>query len=421
MSAQFVAKGATRFAAPIGRVLSRFRRAPRTSPAAAAPSVGPSGGVTSSGLVIPPTYGSSARTAAARSAVPATSSAPRTTLGEALWTNRSRRGRAGVVLGGLGAGLATQSEPAQRGLDWAKGYEQFALPEDAYSPVTAEDLRSQRLEDFDAMQQSYRDALNQVLGDDSFAERERQKSEQIASAMGGWGSARAQGIEESYGRLAEEQDASVAAIEQIAGLAEEVFGEDNESTRAAVTEALYGDAATEASGLAPISGAAADMPGQFAAEGDIAAREALANILGEASGSRFAADTAQRYGQAYADQLRDQIAMEQFGMQSQSQAAINAELARREQLAQGLEVDMLGMRSGIDVETQQAVREEQNIRRQVLTEVAQSPSLQSRYSREWNKVIRDTELAALWRAQGVETFEDFVVAKRLSDLNSAQG
>jgi hypothetical protein len=321
---------------------------------------------------------------------------------------------------GAAGGLGYATEPVQNLVDRIRGIEQFDL--DPTAPLGAEDIRGQRLEDFDAMRQSYVDALQELLSDTSYADRQRAAAEQSSLAMGSFGDARARGIEESYAQLAQDQQARIAAIEQIAGLSEEVFGEDTEATRAAIYNELYGGGPdSEASGLVPIAGALADMPGQAERMSDITAREALAGILGEASGARFGAATSQQYGQAYADQLRNQIAMEQFTAQRQAEANISNELLRRQQVAEGLQVDLLGSRAAIDVETQQAVREEQRVIEQILNEVALNPTLRRTLNREWNSISRDPQRLALFVAQGIETFQDYVINERLNARARAQG
>ena len=340
---------------------------------------------------------------------------------DALWTNRGKPARFGLVLGaGAAGGLGYATEPVQNLVDRIRGIEQFDL--DPTAPLGAEDIRGQRLEDFDAMRQSYVDALQELLSDTSYADRQRAAAEQSSLAMGSFGDARARGIEESYAQLAQDQQARIAAIEQIAGLSEEVFGENTEATRAAIYNELYGGGPdSEASGLVPIAGALADMPGQAERMSDITAREALAGILGEASGARFGAQTSQQYGQAYADQLRNQIAMEQFTAQRQAEANISNELLRRQQVAEGLQVDLLGSRAAIDVETQQAVREEQRVIEQILNEVALNPTLRRTLNREWNSISRDPQRLALFVAQGIETFQDYVINERLNARARAQG
>jgi hypothetical protein len=323
-----------------------------------------------------------------------------------------RKAGLAALAGGAG-GLAYSSDTVQNLYDRIRDNEQFSI--DPTPALGAEGIRGQRLEDFDAMRQSYVDALQELLSDTSYADRQRAAAEQSSMAMGSFGDARARGIEESYAQLAQDQQARIAAIEQIAGLSEEVFGEDTEATRAAIYNELYGGGPdSEASGLVPISGALADMPGQAERMSDITAREALAGILGEASGARFGAQTSQQYGQAYADQLRNQIAMEQFTAQRQAEANISNELLRRQQVAEGLQVDLLGARIGLDEETRAGVREEERVVEEILNEVARNPSLQRTLSRQWNSIRRDPQRLALFVAQGIETFQDYVISERLA-------
>jgi hypothetical protein len=291
-------------------------------------------------------------------------------------------------------------------MDRARGYEDFGLNVDPSVFDPAAEGRDY-MRDFDASQQVYMDALNQVLSGGDFDERQRQMAADLQAGMAGWGGARAQGIEQAYSGLAEDQAASVEAIERIAGLAEDVFGEDNEATRAAVMQELYGGPATEASGLVPISGAMADMPGQMAAEGDISAREALAAIMGESSGARFGAETAGRYGQAYADQLRDQIAMEMFGVQQQSQAAINAEAARRQRVREEAMLGMADTRADFDLQMRQQASDAQRARQMVLAAVQADPGTLRRYNRDWNKALQNDRERSRLEAQGITNFEEF--------------
>jgi hypothetical protein len=399
----------------VGRQPLPPRRVTDTRPT---PSFGPEGGTTPSGIIVPPSYGGAGGAAAgAGAAGAAAAGAGAAGAGAAAAAAKTKMGlgrKAGLaaLVGGAG-GLAYSSDTVQNLYDRARRNEQFSI--DPTPALGAEGIRSQRLEDFDAMRQSYVDALQELLADPSYADRQRAAAEQSSMAMGSFGDARARGIEESYAQLAQDQQARIAAIEQIAGLSEEVFGEDTEATRAAIYNELYGGGPdSEASGLVPIAGALADMPGQAERMSDITAREALAGILGEASGARFGAQTSQQYGQAYADQLRNQIAMEQFTARQRAEANIANELLRRQQVAEGLQVDLLGARIGLDEETRAGVREEERIIQEILNEVARNPSLQRTLSRQWNSIMRDPQRLALFVAQGIETFQDYVISERLA-------
>jgi len=334
--------------------------------------------------------------------------------------------RAISYLGYAAPGLAV-TEGVRRGYNAYRDRSLPSLEEVVPNVPSREDRIQQAIDQYnEIIVNPQMDALNRWV-DGGWESERRQQAENLIRQMGDFGDASARGIEDSYGQYVADQEAQLAAIENIASASEPVFDEDTEATRAAVAAELYGGEG-ETSGLVPVSGDMADMPGRFADESDISAREALASILGESSGARFGAQTGERYGQAYADELRNAIALEQFGTRAASDASIAAERERREEqrlMAQlGLESERGQFQLGLEQARLAESADEDDALRALLSNQDEVRRLQ----RVWRDLVDPSPLRvgplgnraarqlALYQSLGINTFEDFIRAVATNEI-----
>jgi hypothetical protein len=330
--------------------------------------------------------------------------------------------RAASYAGYAAPGLAL-TEVARRGYDYARDRR---LPEisDIISAPPSRDARMQEM--LDLYQQSIIDpqleALDQFVGGDWEAGR-RERAEELISQMEELGASRALGVQDAYGEFGSEQAARAAAIDRLAGLQGQVSSADVAEGQAAMEDAIYDDSlGGELEGLVPVSGALADAPEDFATMEDIAAREALRDILASGIESRVDAGGADRWGDLQARDIRADFGIQAFGARQNLEAAIAAERERREEMRMLRGLELESGRGGFEFDLERTRMAERIEEDEAVRALLSSPTEVRRLQRLW----RDLTDPALWRvgplgdqaqrqlalyqSMGISDFDDFIRA-----------
>jgi hypothetical protein len=138
-------------------------------------------------------------------------------------------------------------------------------------------------------------------------------------------------VEEGYADYAARAAAEAAALENLAAQVEGSVAGAGGAGAAAMEDVLYGGGmdVSDTSGLAPVAGYLADMPGDTRAAAAGAGADARRNLELDAQGFVRDADLMSQMGPAYSRQLADQVAMENLALQRMQSAAITEDYMNR--------------------------------------------------------------------------------------------
>jgi hypothetical protein len=214
--------------------------------------------------------------------------------------------KGGLILGGaatvakIGGNLAGGPQTGE-GYDFELG-DVAALEEAGYNTDVLRDLiEKQRQARMGGAGGGGGDYSGVRRGFENWANTMRDYERRKAAALGG-----------TYQRLSEQADADALAAEAIANMAYEDIGRVGSDFAAAATRGIEsaGPAGpTATTGLVPVSGELADIPGQIQGAAKTSADYVLGNLNLTRDDLRYMGDVAQMMGPAYAAQLSDNINM----------------------------------------------------------------------------------------------------------------
>jgi hypothetical protein len=314
-------------------------------------------------------------------------------------------------------------EGARRGYNYLRDRN---LPEvsSAVTPPPSRDERIQQIMDLygESIINPQMEALDQFVGGDWEAGR-RERASALIDELERLGASRALGVQDAYGEFGSEQAARADAINRIAELQGQVSSQDVAAGQAALEDAIYGESSGgELGGLVPVSGALSDIPEEFGTMEDIAAREALRDIISSGIESSVDASGADRWGDLQARDIRADFGLQAFGARQNLEGAIAAERERREEMRMLRGLELEGGRGQFQFGLEQARIAEQMEEDDALRALMSNEREVQRLLRVWRDLTdpafwrvgpfgeRPERQLALYQSMGINDVNDFLRA-----------
>lgn len=267
--------------------------------------------------------------------------------------------------------------------------------------------------------QRTRDALAGMAADTSVSDRIRQDLAAAQAAGEAYVGARAPAVRREFEQYGAETAQQADMLRRLAEAASGTISGTAEEGASDVEEMLYSaPPASAVSGLAPLPSYLSDIPDVARAEGDIAARSALRDLMGSADAVQFAADQARRYGAGYAGEMADEMALQQMALDAAARAAIRQDEAELRNLSRQMELEQAGQLGQMEftLRMDEAARAQQE--EQILQSLLSNPDRLDELAVEWENLGADRQ--ALLQAQGID-FRRFAIQRELERLGALGG
>lgn len=267
--------------------------------------------------------------------------------------------------------------------------------------------------------QRTRDALAGMSSDTSVRDRIMQDLTAAQGAGEAYVGARAPALRREFEQYGAETGQQADMLRRLAEAASGTISGTAEEGASDVEEMLYSSPpASAVSGLAPLPSYLSDIPDVARAEGDIASRSALRDLMGSADTMQFAADQAGRYGAGYSGELADEMALQQMALSAAASGAIRDDEAGLRNLSRQMQLEQAGqmgqMEFSLRMDKAASAKQDEQILQRVLANADRLDEL----AIEWENL--GTERQALLAQQGID-FRRFVIERQKEALGIVGG